>query len=262
MEQEDLSKYNPEGSTLRKAQLRMLDMLIEIDKICRKHNIPYWIDYGTLLGAVRHRGFIPWDDDLDIAVMRDDFHRLKKILKRELPDNMVYQDSTNEWNLPLLFGKVRDVNSYFEEEYTYKLKYKGIFVDIFPMEKVPSMKWKTKLDYWYGHCFRAIHNFTDRKDKLKSICAMPFAWFMLQATRLCNRFSPSRQIAHVYGLGAYNCFSMDDVFPVKRMSFEDIEVCVPNNPDAVLTALYGDYMQIPPEEKRITHTGKIEFYDE
>ena len=63
------NRFNPEGSLLRQHQLRMLDILIEIDKICQKHNINYWIDGGTLLGAVRHGGFIPWDDDIDIAVM-------------------------------------------------------------------------------------------------------------------------------------------------------------------------------------------------
>lgn len=88
--QEDFSKYNGEGTTLRKAQLRMLDILIEVDKICRKHNIPYWLDSGTLLGAVRHGGFIPWDDDMDICVMRKDYKLLKKYLSEELSDKFCF----------------------------------------------------------------------------------------------------------------------------------------------------------------------------
>lgn len=259
---EDLSIYNQEGSLLRRAQWRMIAILQVIDAICLKHNIPYFLDGGSLIGAMRHGGFIPWDDDLDIAVMRDDFVRLRRILQKELPDNLVYQDWTTEKNYPLLIGKVRDKHSYFEEDFTHMLQEKGIYVDIIPMEKVPSMKWKAKLDYWYGHCFRAIHNYTNIKDKVLSSCFMPFAWSLVQLTRLCNKFSNSRQIAHVYGWRAYNDFSIDDVLPVKRVLFENIEVSVPNNPDAVLTALFGNYMQIPPEEKRVTHTGKIEFYDE
>ncbi len=258
---EDLRIYNPEGSTLRKAQLRMLDILQVIDTICQKHGISYFLDGGSLIGAVRHGGFIPWDDDLDIAVMRDDFYKLRKILKQELPDNLVYQDSTTDHNYPLLIGKVRDKHSYFEEDFSNKLEYKGIYVDIIPMEKIPSKKWKAKLDYWYGHCFRALHNYTDTKDKIRSIFVFPFAWTLVQCTRLLNKCSSSTQIAHMYGWKAYNSFSYNDVFPVKRMPFEHIEVCVPHNPGAVLKALFGDYMQVPPPDKRITHTGKIEFYD-
>ena len=73
---EDLSYFNPEGSILRKHQMKMVDILCVIDKICKKHKINYWLSSGTLLGAVRHQGFIPWDDDLDIAMPIDDFEQL------------------------------------------------------------------------------------------------------------------------------------------------------------------------------------------
>lgn len=77
------NKYNPEGSTLRKAQLRMLDMVLYIDKICKENNLQYHIESGNLLGAVRHNGFIPWDDDFDIALYRRDYKKLIKILKKQ-----------------------------------------------------------------------------------------------------------------------------------------------------------------------------------
>ena len=76
-------RYNPEGSILRKQQLRMLDILLHIDKICNEHNIPYWLSSGTLLGAVRHGGFIPWDDDVDIEMLREDYLRFEKIFKED-----------------------------------------------------------------------------------------------------------------------------------------------------------------------------------
>ena len=137
---------------------------------------------------------------------------------------------------------------------------KGIYIDIIPMEKVPSLKWKEKIDYWYGHCLRAWHNYTNSTDKLMSALFFPFAWGMLQLTRFVNTFCRSNQIAHAYGWKAYGGFSKQDVFPVIDMRFEDIQVMVPKNSDAVLTALFGDYMQIPPKEKRPQHARKIEIY--
>ena len=83
--------YNPEGSQLRKAQLRMLEMMKFVDKTCRKYNIPYWLDSGTLLGAVRHKGFIPWDDDVDIGMMRKDIKRFIRAVEKENNPNFVVQ---------------------------------------------------------------------------------------------------------------------------------------------------------------------------
>ena len=259
---EDLRKYNPEGSTLRKAQLRMLDILLEIDKIFRKHGIEYWLEGGTLLGAVRHRGFIPWDDDLDINVLWKDIPRIRQILQSELPDNMCYQDITLDMNHHLIISKVRDKNSYYyEEECTNRLKEKGLFIDIIPMEKIPSWSWKQKLDYLYGHCIRGIHNYSSSQDKIISYLLFPFAWSIVALTRCINYLIPSPQLADVYGWKPTGFYMKYDVFPIKRIQFEDFQACVPNNPDAVLKALFGNYMQIPPEEKRKVHAANIQFWD-
>lgn len=260
---EDLRKYNPEGSTLRKAQMRMLDILKVFDAICQKHGIEYTLDGGTLIGAVRHGGFIPWDDDLDVNVTRDDLLKLREILPNELPDNLVYQDYMTEPYYPNLIAKIRDKHSYiFEEECTNRFKEKGIFIDIIPIEEIPNLKWKAKLDYWYGHCLRSIHHYYDTKDRILSYIVLPFAWTLVQLTRFVNKFRHVDQLSHEYGWQSYGGFSKKDYYPIKRIPFEGFQACVPHNPDAVLTALFGDYMQIPPEEKRIVHSTKIEFYDE
>lgn len=260
---EDLRKYNPDGSTLRKAQMRMLEILKVFDTICQKHGIEYTLDGGSLLGAVRHGGFIPWDDDLDINVKRADLLKLRKILPQELPANLVYQDYFTDPYYPTLIAKVRDKHSYiYEEPCTERLKEKGIFIDIIPLEEIPNLAWKAKLDYWYGHCLRGIHHYADLKDTVLSWIVMPFAWILVQLTRMLNKFRHIDQLSHVYGWQAYGGFSKKDYYPIKRVPFEDFEACVPNNPDGVLNALFGDYMQIPPEEKRRVHSTKIEFYDE
>ena len=79
-------RFNPEGSLLRRQQNRMTEMLVFIDGVCRKHNIKYWLCSGTLLGCIRHGGYIPWDDDLDIEMLREDYLKLLKVLPSELPD--------------------------------------------------------------------------------------------------------------------------------------------------------------------------------
>ena len=99
MNNEELRKrFNPDGSMLRRQQMRMLEILIEVDRICKKHGIPYWLSSGTLIGAVRHNGFIPWDDDLDIEMMRKDYLRLLQVLPGELPDWLALQNDETDPN--------------------------------------------------------------------------------------------------------------------------------------------------------------------
>src|SRR5690554_6780661 len=95
---EDFSEINGDGTLLRKAQLRVLDMFIEVDGICRKHGIEYWLMGGTLLGAARHGGFIPWDDDMDICILHKDLKKLRKALIAELSAQYAVQDRTTDKN--------------------------------------------------------------------------------------------------------------------------------------------------------------------
>ena len=101
---EELRKrFNPDGSILRRQQMRMLELLGAVDKVCKKHNIPYWLSSGTLIGAARHQGFIPWDDDLDIEMLREDYLRLLKVLPQELPDNFVLQTHETDHNYIFIY---------------------------------------------------------------------------------------------------------------------------------------------------------------
>ena len=105
MDSELRKRFNPDGSLLRRQQLRMLELLEVIDVICRKHQIPYWLSSGTLIGAARHKGFIPWDDDLDIEMLRSDYLRLLKVLPQELPDNLALQTNETDPNYIFIYGK-------------------------------------------------------------------------------------------------------------------------------------------------------------
>ncbi len=261
---EDLSKYNPEGSTLRKAQLRMLDILIEVDKICRKHNISYWIDSGTLLGAVRHKGFIPWDDDLDICVLRSDYLHIKKILQQELPPEYVFVDAETDKNYFDACGRVKSVNSIIEiPEYRFQ-KEQGIYVDIYPMEQLFSQKHKYVGEKLFGKIFRHKHNlgkaviesnFRRKVSKTVAICLYPLVLGIITILRLWGKYRPN-VITHGFGIctNTYHAYDSSWIFPLTEIEFEGRQVCAPNNYDAYLRSAYGDYMQIPPKEKRITHS--------
>lgn len=263
---EDFSVYNGEGTTLRRAQMRMLDILGEVDIICKKHGIPYWIDYGTLLGAVRHGGFIPWDDDLDISILRKDYNKLLNLLETELSSDFVCQDWKNEKKLMTKAAKVRDTKSYYNEQ-IYKrgeLKYQGIFIDIFPVEKIPSKKIHTFVSYIYGRSFRHMRGLSkNRNNYIKATMLWPLAVCFAQFSRFCAWIINSKRVANVYGGLNFQCTHlMNDIFPLKEISFEGKMFFAPANSDVHLKEIYKDYMTIPPKEKRAVHASEIIFLED
>ena len=260
---EDLSKYNPEGSTLRKAQLRMVEILTEVDKICRKHKIDYYLDWGSLLGAVRHGGFIPWDDDLDITIRGKDVNRLRKLLQTELPSNLCYQDYHTDWNYPVPMGKVRDKKSIFDDPYLKKVRERGIYIDIFGVEPIIPLPLKKLIDFVYIRCIRGVHNYSDRFiEKLLGYLCYPLTILCVWMCRMWAKMVELRHWGHQYGWKSKLYVAEDIIYPVREIQFEGHTFFAPNDYDAYLKNLYGDYMQIPPEDKRVTHLATITFLDE
>lgn len=125
----------------------MLDMLEEVDRICRKHDIKYFLIAGSLLGAIRHKGFIPWDDDVDIALFRDDYDRLEKILQKELPSNMFMQTLATDPGYDATHLKIRLAGTTaimkcaINERYRYNM---GIFIDVFALDGIPETEFGRK----------------------------------------------------------------------------------------------------------------------
>ena len=257
--EEDFSKYNGEGTMLRKAQLRMVDILVAIDKVCRDNGINYWIDYGTLLGAVRHKGFIPWDDDIDICVLTEDYPKIREALLLELPEQFVLQDSKTDKRAFFRYGRVRDCNSYCYYPYFIKLKKQGLWVDIFKTDRVLSKKSKQLIDYFYRRTYRETHQYGDVaysslfKRIIWKLCAY-----------LAHPFFAS--VMHIYTFGAkiggrgllshfaynYSCMWANErnIFPLSEVEFEGHKFFAPHDCDSHLKMRYGDYMQLPPEDKR------------
>jgi lipopolysaccharide cholinephosphotransferase len=264
--EEDFSKYNGEGTDLRKAQLRMLEILVAVDKICRKHNIPYWLDWGTLLGAVRHGGFIPWDDDIDISMMKEDYDRFLAIASKELPEQFAVQNLSTDKYYSLTFTKIVDKNSKtIDNTAAYsqsKRKYQGLWIDIFPVIKgnVHLRRW---LDPLYGKCYRRIHHLVPfGLSVIVSYILFPFLWLAKQLMSFFCLFCDKNLRMDDFGMieeEAKGQKYYDDYIPTKELMFEGIPFLVPNNSDKVLTSYYGDYMKLPSEEQRVWHLTHVEF---
>lgn len=256
-------RFNPDGSLLRRQQMRMLELVLEVDRICKKHNIPYWLSSGTLIGAARHKGFIPWDDDLDIEMLWDDYKRLMKVLPQELPDTMALQSQETDKNYYFFYAKVRDRRSLLEENNRYDRMWKerGIFIDIFPFHKQPL--WIHMLsEKLQGHVYKIMNRMGDGNKEM---------WKVRLITRINQKilFPLLRCICKLtharetYGLGIpyHDVRHMEDTFPLTTAEFEGHMLPVPRDMHAALTLKYGDYMQLPDIDKINLHVGKLEIYE-
>lgn len=262
---EELRKrFNPDGSILRRQQMRMLELLEAVDKVCKKHNIPYWLSSGTLIGAARHQGFIPWDDDLDIEMLREDYLRLLKVLPQELPDNFALQTHETDHNYIFIYGKLRDKDSYLDEVnyYDRNWKYKGIYIDIFPLEKNPY-----PLAWIAGHLQGQIYNQLNNKKLDEETISKRVQWIYkwneklnFPILRFIAKLIPEKALRHSFGTAYFKPRYLDDIFPLTEMEFEGKMFPVPHNTDAHLKKIYGDYMQLPDLSQIHPHYAKLEFY--
>ena len=254
-------EYNPEGSELRRLQLRMLDMLVVVDEICRRHDIPYWIEGGTLLGAVRHEGFIPWDDDLDIALMKKDYVRLLKCLKEELPAQYRLQTHETDRNYYLAFAKIRETDSEIKEtgEYDELYAYKGIYIDIFSME--PVFPFFSKVSSYMNYLVRKFVP-GRRTHIVKEMAVTVLFWLFKGGNglfRLLGWLKKPSIIGYSYGVYSPLKCSEDMLFPLSEIKFENHCFKAPARVDAYLRSVFGDYMELPTKDKRGKHIVQVKF---
>lgn len=256
-------RFNPEGSLLRQYQLRMLEMLKYIDEVCNKHQIKYWLCSGTLIGAVRHGGFIPWDDDVDIEMLREDYKKFVHVIAHESQNKYVLQTHHTDRAYLAPYAKLRDLHSIIKEDNTNDLyyKYKGCYIDVFIMEPSSSLfinKASNFLQYYLLFCPNA-----HLKNKFWRNLYLNTMFWMLNklAFPLCSLFSKigaKGQLRHTSG----SCFTKKrekkDIFPLTKLKFEDYIFSVPGNYDAYLKKIYGSYMDLPDFNKIVMHTVKVE----
>lgn len=258
---------------LRKAQNIMVEMLCEIDRICKKHNIEYYISDGTLLGAIRHKGFIPWDDDLDISMTRENYNKFQKVAIKEISKDYFVQTVETE-KVYAINGcpmKIRHLHSLFKEVARSNVKYnEGIFIDVFPMDRIPSNKKLLNFQKKLGLFFLKLKEINDEDSKLKKTVKVffkPISYSIFQKILRKTLWINEKYGTDKYTYGVdtyfYNDFSYDekDLFPLQKIEFEGHEFLAPGNPKKILTTLYGDYMKLPPLEQRRVHSTHIEIYE-
>lgn len=266
---------------LRKAQLVMLRILKIVDYICTKNKLTYWLTSGTLLGALRHGGFIPWDDDLDIAMPREDYEKFINLAVKELPKDLFLQtfDTDPNYDSYGLPCKVRDEFSLYMEERNISKSYrKGIFIDVFPIDKFRKSFPGRFIDYSSKWLFTQICKYNMLKfqeGKGLKVRAMNFIafcnrfpkpnfWIKTYQNLLREKIKNSININDNYVLGfGYNMnwirfYEPKDIYPLRKVKFEDSFFWMPNNPEIVLRKSYGDdFMVLPAVSQRKAHALNI-----
>ena len=219
--------YNPEGSLKRLVQLRLLDMLIYLDKVCKENGIDYRIDGGTVLGAVRHGGFIPWDDDVDVVVENSrDYNRLSDYLKNHPHPQYVLQNDETDKGCIKYWSTLRDMKSEYVHSDPYeraidcKMKYRGLQIDIFPYEAgvIPSLYFRyAKLSR--KERYNIVHHLSKARalHLIRKYICNPVLHFV---SRL---FGDKNMYMHSYGEGFPCRFPKSVLLPHKSIMFEGHE---------------------------------------
>jgi len=252
-------KYNPDGSNLRKAQLRMLEMLVYTDKLCRENHLSYWLEGGTLLGAVRHKGFIPWDDDTDIYMLADDLKKLKKImLQNEHPD-FIWQDHDTDSNEFRFWAALRDIKSEFHPILKIEKikKCGGPQVDLFPVE-TNILRLPNKLVIEINGKFLTLIEKYSKSDipvLLTKIWHSFVIYILFPLFRLFGKYFGNRnEYSNSYG-ACWGYYPKSWIFPLCEVEFEGHSFFAPCDYEKYLKKKYGeDCFEMPTSDKIITHT--------
>ena len=264
------------GKDFRKMQLTELDMLVEFDKVCRKYNINYVLFGGSLLGAVRHQGYIPWDDDADIGMLREDYETFKKHKDEMNPNICFFQDHDTDPEYRWEYGKLRRTGSTYIRVGQEHLKCKtGIFVDVFPMDDIPLSI--------VGQIFQDLHCYCLRKILWSEVAkenTVGFwkVWFTLLSKisvdfafhgyEKYSKKSRNSSLNRVRCLGfpatgmLYKKNPLSERYGMPKSwftdraeyMFEEKKLYSSKDYDTVLKYIYGDYMKLPPEDQREPHS--------
>ncbi|MCI5496988.1 MAG: LicD family protein [Firmicutes bacterium] len=263
-----------EITEIKEIQKIAFEILKFVDKFCRKHNIKYSICGGTLLGAVRHKGFIPWDDDIDIMMPREEYERFLKLMDNQYKNGDKYKCLHYGKNFPdyyYRFAKVVDLSTTLQESTFINNKELGIFIDVFPLDGIPSnhpLRYAKKSHY-YGRML--IHSNMSKVNKngipigkylIKKYLLYPFAklygrdyWLKKHENYVKSFHFNDYEYCNLYagGIGINEMFPRKFFDEIIDIDFEGYKLQTIKEYEKYLEHAYGDYMTPPPPEKQITH---------
>ena len=258
-----------EEKILNRLHQTMLEIYAEVARICNKYKLEYFVVGGTLLGAVVHKGYIPWDDDLDIAMPRDSYDKFIQICKTDLDKRFYLHCIETDVKYWLSFAKLRMNNTIFLEEKRKNVKsHAGIYVDIFPFEYASELNTKKHQRKW--KIITYVNNYiytktTGLKKQSKSAMLLNpiFSLFSIKKLslyrdKLMKSFDKGERKYFVDLAGGRRLdnsyFNISDILPIQKLNFEDVQVEAPKDYNKYLLQLYTErYKIIPPKEEQITH---------
>lgn len=260
---------------LRHLQMVILSIMKDIDDLCQRNGIEYYLLGGSAIGAIRHKGFIPWDDDLDIIMNNDNYNKFVEVCRTQLDSSKYFfQEGLKDWSM--YFSKVRLKGTKLGEgvSYTDNPDMQGIFVDVFKMDNVSANMLQARWQYFCAKAY-LCYQLATRGDKNDTFGVkkhlMIMMSFPLKSKSLRNWFK--RQVEKYNGkeTGYWGFFYGRTKFRTAvvrkdyfgkpcRVPFEDTELCVPEHYHEYLTQMFGDYMTPPPIEQQVgLHLMNVEF---
>ena len=278
--------YEPE--VLHRLQEEILSILDDFIRICEDYHLEYFGIAGTGIGAIRHHGFIPWDDDIDIAMPRKDFEKLIKIVEKKMSDRYLILNARNDPNYPLMTTRLVKRGTVFVEEVMKDVDCPfGIFLDLYVLDNVADNPVLYQLQSWTAWFWskllilRSIPRPTLQQRGLKAgliwtVCGLVHngmkllrispEWLRDCCEAECRRYNKKKtnRMAFLPDTSPYwNVVDKRYYHPLKQLDFEGRRMNFPGNIEEMLTRMYGDYMQLPPEDKRKTHYPyRLEFEQE
>ena len=251
-----------------------IDILLQLDKICKRHSLRYFLIFGSLLGAVRHNGYIPWDDDLDVCMPRKDYEEFIRVAQAELKMPYFLQIPETDPGYYYSFAKIRNTNTTFiTEVFRYQRFNMGLLIDVFPLdvcderEAEENYKMISRLNMENSTYMRMSHHNLSQKDKERvqnykgGVPLDTYKEIQSIASKYENQSSKKdKRIIAVFTEYSYEkmVYDFEDVSETELHDFNGLRIPIPKGYDNILRTTYGDYMKLPPVKDRgIRHSEYI-----